>query len=79
MPDVLVRNVPQSILDALKRRAARHRRSLQQEMRDILDTAAREAVRPDPAGVAEAIRAKLAQRGRTYSDSVPLIREDRDR
>lgn len=31
MPDILVRDVPQRTLDALKERAKRNRRSLQQE------------------------------------------------
>ena len=31
-----IRDVPESVIEALKRRAARHRRSAQQELRQIL-------------------------------------------
>jgi plasmid stability protein len=79
MPDVLIRNVPQPTLDALKRRADQSRRSLQQELATILDLAARDAGTPTPAEIAATIQARLAASGRTYSDSAPLIREDRER
>ena len=36
MPAIHVRDVPESVLDALKRRAARHERSLQKELRYLL-------------------------------------------
>lgn len=80
MPDVLIRNVPASILDALKQRSERNRRSLQQELSDILEQAAAQPIgRKTEAEIAAAIRARLAASGRTFSDSVDLIREDRDR
>lgn len=43
MPAVHVRDIPPEVLEALKRRAAANRRSLQMELREILDRAAREA------------------------------------
>ena len=43
MPAVHVRDLPEEVLEALKRRAAAHRRSLQMELRENLDRAAREA------------------------------------
>ena len=79
MTDVLVRDVPQTLLDALKRRAARHRRSVQQEIVTILEAAAGEPERRTPAEVAAAIRARLAESGRTFRNSTDLIREDRER
>lgn len=36
MPAVHIRNVPEDVLQALKRRAQRHERSLQGELRQIL-------------------------------------------
>ncbi len=36
MSDVLVRNVPEHLLEALKQRAEQNRRSLQQELPTIL-------------------------------------------
>jgi plasmid stability protein len=42
MPAIHIRDVPEETLAALKRRAARHRRSLQMELHDMLDRAARD-------------------------------------
>jgi len=77
VPDILVRRVPAPIVKALKRRATRHRRSLQSEVVDILATAA--GSDRTPAQIAARIRARLRATGRTFTDSTPLIREDRDR
>ncbi len=79
MPDILVRSVPEQTLDALKKRAARKRRSLQQELLEILDASARETLARDPAEVARMIRERLARTGRTFGDSAEQIREDRER
>ena len=79
MADVLIRNVDQSTLEALKRRAERHRRSLQQELLTILEAAVREPAPRMPAELAATLRTRLAQSGRTFSDSTALIREDRER
>jgi plasmid stability protein len=40
MSDILIRNVPHVTKEILKRHAARHGRSLQAHLRDILDRAA---------------------------------------
>ena len=40
MPAIHVRDVPESTIAALKERAARHGRSMQQEIRQLLDDAA---------------------------------------
>ena len=42
MPAIHIRDVPEEVVDALKRRAAGHHRSLQMELRHILDAIARE-------------------------------------
>ena len=82
MSDVLIRNVPEGVLETLKRRAEEHRRSLQGELLTILEEAAAE---PSQADLEEFIRAaaamreRLASTGRTFSDSGELVREDRDR
>lgn len=36
MPAIHVRNIPTDVVEALKRRAARHERSLQRELRHLL-------------------------------------------
>ncbi|MPY76898.1 MAG: Arc family DNA-binding protein [Actinophytocola sp.] len=44
MPAIHVRNVPESTLSALRERAERHGRSMQQEVLEILENAAAEPV-----------------------------------
>ena len=79
MVDVLVRNVPEDIVETLKRRAAAHRRSLQQEMLQILEQAAQQPNAATVGEVATAIRERLARQGIEFDDSTPLIRSDRER
>jgi antitoxin FitA len=79
MPNLLVRNIPEPVVQALKRRAELHRRSLQQEILTVLEAAADEGSRPTAAELAAAIREQLAASGRAFGDSVELIREDRRR
>ena len=62
---------------AQKKRALEHRRSLQSEVKTIL-----EETGPDYEAVwkrIERFRKRLQQSGRAISDSAALIREDRDR
>lgn len=76
MAQVIVRNLDDEVVARVKRRAADNKRALEQELRLILTSAAR----PDLGEFrkrAAAIRASLADRPQT--DSVQLIREDRDR
>ncbi len=44
MPALHVRDVPEETMTALKRRAARHGHSVQQEVRDLLASAAAETI-----------------------------------
>jgi antitoxin FitA len=77
MAQVLVRQLDDKVVERLKKRAKAHGRSLQSEVKMILE----EAV-PDYEGAwkrIEALRRRLRKSGRTFSDSVDLIREDRDR
>ena len=48
MPAIHVRDVPEDVLNALKRRAKRHERSLQKELRHLLSTIAREEPPGEP-------------------------------
>jgi antitoxin FitA len=76
MPDVLVREVSPDVLEALKGRARQNGRSLQVELKTILEQAAY-TQKADARAVAAKIRRSLAQT--THSDSVELLREDRRR
>jgi len=72
---LLVRDVPLDIVEALKRRAAEHGRSAEAEHRLILE----QVLRPGRAGFwerAAALREKT--RGRISGNSADLIRQDRD-
>lgn len=75
MSRVLVRDLEPELIEKLKARARRHNRSLQAELKDILEHAAASAV--DVRAEVERVRAMFA--GRSFSDSAELIREDRDR
>jgi plasmid stability protein len=77
MGDVLIRNVPDAVVERLKAQATRNSRSLQQELLDIL---AREAEDP-MADFLERMRERHAHfraEGRVFSDSTPIIRAWRD-
>jgi len=77
MAQVLVRQLDDKVVDRLKRRAKEHGRSLQSEVKTILE----EAV-PDYEAAwrrIEGFRKRLKRSGRRFIDSAALIREDRDR
>ena len=76
MPQVLVRSLDPPVLERLKARARRHGRSLQAELKAILE-AASEADLLDARVLADRIRRSL--RGRRASDSGDSQAEDRRR
>jgi len=76
MPDVLVRGLARGVVTRLKTQAKRKGRSLQAEVKEILERAARI---PDESDIPEGIRRVRAMlRGKRFSDSSVLIREARD-
>ena len=75
VPDVLIRSLDSQTLNRLKRRAKQHGRSLQGELRTILENAAGLSV-AEALETAGGWRKKL---GRRFEDSAELIREDRER
>lgn len=77
MPNLLVRDLDVSVLDRLKLRAKRQSRSLQAEVKIILQNA---ASRPEPLSELELIRKFRASNTKiNKTDSAELLREDRDR
>lgn len=76
MGQVLVRNLTREVVRKLKIRAQQHRRSLQEELKDILEQAARQNPKDVQAKVHQ-VRKLFA--GRKFSDSSDLIRQDRAR
>jgi plasmid stability protein len=76
MPNVLVRDVDEKVLEKLKNKAARNGRSLQREVQIILN----EAINFEPLSDLEvAKKIKDSLRGRQHSDGAELLREDRNR
>ena len=75
MSQVIVRNLDQQTVSALKSRAAAHGRSLEQELRLVLATAAKPS-RQEVLEIADAIRSLGTKP--VSSDLDALIREERD-
>ena len=75
MAQLLVRDVPPDVVEALKRRAAEHGHSAQAEHRLILE----ETLCPRRAGFWERAKALREEtRGRIMTPAEDLIRQDRD-
>ena len=76
MAQVLVRNLDPELLEKLKERAREHGRSLQAEMKEIFESAARFTL-TDARKAAARIRRRLSAKKQT--DSAELIARDRAR
>ena len=76
MAQIIVRNLDDEVVNRLKTRAKYHDRSLEAEVRHILEQTAKVDMATARQSVME-IRTKL--KGRAFADSVELIRQDRDR
>ena len=75
MPQLLVRNVPLDVVQALKRRAEKHGRSTEAELRSLLE----ENLRPGRVGFVErAAKLREEMHGRVLTNSTDLIRQARD-
>jgi plasmid stability protein len=74
---VLVRDLDPAVVDRLKARAEENGRSLQKELKAVLEQAAMQATWAEARAGAERVRQMLG--GRQFSDSTDLTREDRDR
>ena len=76
MAQIIVRNLDDAVVERLKARARDNDRSLEAEVRQILEQFAKVDMAQARQIVMER-RRKL--QGRKFADSVDLIREDRDR
>jgi antitoxin FitA len=77
MGQILVRGLDDAVIKRLTQRAERNGRSLEAEVREILEQLSWQVDVATSRDLADRIRRKLE--GRPHSDSVELIREDRDR
>jgi len=75
--NVLVRDIDEVTLKKLKKKAATNNRSLQEELKNLLEIHAGPDIEEVRAMARESIRKYRAQ-GRTFSDSTKDIREDRE-
>jgi len=79
MAQILVRDLDQRIVNKLKMQAKRNRRSLQAEVRLILERAAVEEKVDKEKARAMVAEIRKMFKGRKFPDTVELIREGRDR
>jgi hypothetical protein len=77
MPDVLLRDLSERTLELLKAQARARGRSLQAELKHVLEQAAQAADIENALAIADQIRRQLV--GRTVGDSAELVAEDRAR
>lgn len=76
MSNILVRDLDPKTTKRLKERARRHGRSLQAEVKSVLEQAAGKTLKEV---LAEAARMRRRFKSRPMTDSCDLIREDRER
>lgn len=79
MPNVLVRDVSESVLNKLKAKANRSGRSLQAEVLSILNEAVKPERHKQLSDLETVRKIRNALRKKYHSDSVELLREDRAR
>ena len=77
MPDLLIKDIDEKVLERLKVRAERKGQSLQSEIGIILKDVAEKFEQSTDAELARKIKDSL--RGRSHSDSAELLCEDRAR
>jgi plasmid stability protein len=75
MPKVLVRDLDEATVERLKARARQHGRSLQTEMKTILERAAAQMTAQEFRAAVLLLRRQLGKR--RFSDSARLIARDR--
>ena len=76
MAQLLVRGLPAKTLRRLKERAARNRRSLESEAREVLTSSASTLSPGEARIVSEEWQKRFA--GRKFSDSAEIIRRERE-
>jgi len=76
--NVLVRNIDEETLEKLKKKASANNRSLQEELKSLLEMYAGPDIEEVRAMARESIR-KYKEKGKKFSDSGKDISEDRKR
>lgn len=78
MPQLVIPDIDEETLRLLSERAANHIQSVEVEAKTILTDALQTARPADAWSSLNAMREQLADSGRDFPDSTPLVREDRD-
>lgn len=78
MANVLIRDVPEEVLNRFKIMAKSHKRSLQQELKGFLENTIIQSS-PEIFQKMVEIRRKLRRKSIRFTDSAKLLREDRAR
>jgi len=80
LAQILIRNIKPDLMRRLQRRAKANGRSLQDEVRNILEQAAIDwgPKLSRKKALAMIDRIRMSFKGRVFSDSTKMIREDRD-
>jgi plasmid stability protein len=78
MADVLIRNIDKNTLERLKERAASNNRSLQEELKELVEFHARPDVEETRSRVNE-ILVKYKASGKSFPDSGEELSDDRNR
>ena len=78
MSNVLIRDIPEEVLDRFKNMSKSHKMSLQQELRGVLERTVDQAP-PDIFQKASDLRRRLRRKAFHFTDSAKLLREDRGR
>lgn len=77
MPQLLIRNLDKEVVENLKQNAASNHRSLQAEVQQILENAARVNTSNFWENASQ-VREKLQRYSSSFSDSSYMVREDRE-
>jgi len=78
MAQILVRDLDEGVVGRLKALAAEHNRSLEAEVRVILNQASTRKVLDHQAAAAKIEDFRRRMAGRVFPDTTALLREDRD-
>ena len=78
MEQFVVRGLDDALVARLKDRARQNHRSLQGEVRAILEEAAPIATRPEALAIVDKWQCHWEEQGKTFSDSAEIIRRMRD-
>jgi plasmid stability protein len=78
MAQILVRDLDDALVARLKERARENHRSLQGEVRAILEEAGAETTRSEALAIVDKWQHYCEAKGKTFSDSVEIIRKARD-